>query len=484
MQENLYNLAFERSILSSIIFEPSQFDEMESILHVDDFYLAAHQDIYKAITTLSRADKPIDEEFLKKELERAKKFDEGIMLGILTANPISNTMAYVRELKDKAMKRHLLTLTTEIKRVTLEEELPGDEVIDIVEKKLYEITQESQSADFLDAPTVTDKTLAFIEEMKARGDSVLVGVDTGFAELNKMTTGFGKGDLIILAARPAMGKTSFALNIVQNLLDKGSGVAFFSLEMPAEQLMLRLLSIKTSIPLQKLRLGDVQGQEEKRLKDAIATMRKSHLFVDDGGSVNINQLRSRLRKLKSKHPEIELCVVDYLQIMNGLGSKDRHLEVSEISRGLKMLARELEMPIVALSQLNRGLESRHDKRPMLSDIRESGSIEQDADIILFVYRDDVYLYKEEKEREKQAKAEGKEFNSQYVEKEEEEAEIIIGKQRNGPTGHVKLTFQKKLTRFVDTPSFGGIEITYESIDTTSAKMGIDEGGGSVSMPVI
>ena len=164
MQENLYNLAFERSILSSIIFEPSQFDEMESILHVDDFYLAAHQDIYKAITTLSRADKPIDEEFLKKELERAKKFDEGIMLGILTANPISNTMAYVRELKDKAMKRHLLTLTTEIKRVTLEEELPGDEVIDIVEKKLYEITQESQSADFLDAPTVTDKTLAFIEE--------------------------------------------------------------------------------------------------------------------------------------------------------------------------------------------------------------------------------------------------------------------------------------------------------------------------------
>ncbi len=481
MEEQLYNLTFERSILSSIIFEPTQLDELEARLHVEDFYLSAHQDIYKAITALSRAEKPIDEEFLKQELERDKKFDEGVMLEILSANPISNTTAYVRELKEKAIKRHLLTLTTEIKRVTLEEELPSDEVVDIVEKKLYEITQENQSADFLDAPTVTDNTLKYIEEMKARGDSVLVGVDTGFAELNKMTTGFGKGDLVILAARPAMGKTSFALNMVQNLLNHGKGVAFFSLEMPAEQLMLRLLSIKTSIPLQKLRLGDVQGQEEKRLSDAISAMRNSKLFVDDGGSVNINQLRSRLRKLKGKHPEIEMCVVDYLQIMSGTGSKDRHLEVSEISRGLKMLARELEMPIIALSQLNRGLESRHDKRPMLSDIRESGSIEQDADIILFVYRDDVYLYKEEKEREKQAKSEGKEFVSQYVEKEEEEAEIIIGKQRNGPTGHVKLVFQKKLTRFVDAPTFGGIEISYESISEKSAEMGVDD---NVSMPVI
>ena len=484
MEESLYNLAFERSILSSIIFEPSQFDDFEMILKSEDFYLSAHQDIYKAITSLVQADKPIDEEFLKKELSREKKFDEKIMLEILTANPISNTHAYVLEVKDKALKRHLLTLTTEIKRVTVEEELPSDEVIDIVEKKLYEITQDNQTADFLDAPTITDATLAYIEEMKSRGDSVLVGVDTGFAELNRMTTGFGKGDLVILAARPAMGKTSFALNMVQNLLNHGKGVAFFSLEMPAEQLMLRLLSIKTSIYLTKLRLGDLDDRDQKRLNDATAQMRTSKLFVDDQGSVNINQLRSRLRKLKSKHPEIEMCVIDYLQIMSGTGGKDRHLEVSEISRGLKMLARELEMPIVALSQLNRGLEARNDKRPMLSDIRESGSIEQDADIILFVYRDDVYLYKEEKEREKAAIAEGKDFVSSYVEKEEEDAEIIIGKQRNGPTGHVKLVFQKKLTRFVDTPSFGGVEISYESIDTKSATMGIDEEPPNVSMPII
>ncbi len=481
MEESLYNIAFERSILSSIIFEPSQFDDIETQLKVDDFYLAGHQNIFKAMQELSASDKPIDEEFIKKELLKRKEFDENILLDILSANPISNTGAYVAEVKDKALKRHLLTLTTEIKRVTVEEELPGDEVIDIVERKLYEITQDSQTSDFQDAPDVTAKTMAYIEAMKARGNSILVGVDTGFAELNKMTTGFGKGDLIILAARPAMGKTSLVLNMVQNLINHNKGVAFFSLEMPSEQLMLRLLSIQTSIYLTKLRVGDINDEESQRLEDATAAMKASKLFIDDSSTVNINQLRSKLRKLKSQHPDIELAVIDYLQLLSAAGTKDRHQEVSEISRGLKMLARELEIPIIALSQLNRGLESRNDKRPMLSDIRESGSIEQDADIILFVYRDDVYLYKEEKEREKEALKEGKEFISQYVEKDEEEAEIIIGKQRNGPTGHVKLTFQKKYTRFVDTPTYNKTEIIYENIDMSDAEMEVTP---NVSMPTI
>ncbi len=483
MQDNLYNLAFERSILSSIVFEPQQFDDLSTALKKDDFYLPAHQDIFASMMTLLQKDEPIDEEFIKKELIKMKKFDEQVMLEILSANPISNTKAYVNEIKDKSLKRHLLTLTTEIKRVTVEEELPSAEVVDIVEKKLYEITQDNQTSDFKDSPTMTYDTMEYIKEMKARGNSVLVGVDTGFHELNKMTTGFGKGDLVIIAARPAMGKTSFILNTVNSLIMQGKGVAFFSLEMPAEQLMLRLLSIQTSIPLQQLRLGDMNDDQWSSLNSAIDKMNDAKLFVDDQGSININQLRSKLRKLKNQHPEIEIAVIDYLQIMQGVGSQDRHLQVSEISRGLKMLARELEMPVVALSQLNRGLESRNDKRPMLSDIRESGSIEQDADIILFVYRDDVYLYKEEKEREKAAKAEGKEFISEYIEKEEEEAEIIIGKQRNGPTGHVKLVFQKKLTRFVDAPSFArGVETVYENVDTRSAN--IDVGQPSVSMPTL
>ena len=481
MQDNLYNLAFERSVLSSIIFEPEQFDELSVALNQDDFYLPSHQDIYSAMTLLLQNQQPIDEEFIKKELLKIKKFDEQVLLEILSANPISNTKAYVDEIKDKALKRHLLTLTTEIKRVTVEEELPSAEVIDIVEKKLYEITQDNQTSDFKDSPKMTFDTMKYIEEMKARGNSVLVGVDTGFGELNRMTTGFGKGDLVIIAARPAMGKTSFILNTVNSLILDGKGVAFFSLEMPAEQLMLRLLSIQTSIPLTQLRLGDMNDGQWASLNGAIDRMNSSKLFVDDQGSININQLRSKLRKLKNQHPEIEIAVIDYLQIMQGVGMQDRHLQVSEISRGLKMLARELEMPIVALSQLNRGLEARNDKRPMLSDIRESGSIEQDADIILFVYRDDVYLYKEEKEREKAAKAEGKEFVSEYVEKEEEDAEIIIGKQRNGPTGHVKLVFQKKLTRFVDAPTFAhAVETVYENIDTSSATIDIP----NIDMPAL
>lgn len=483
MQDNLYNLAFERSILSSIVFEPQQFDELSSKLKKDDFYLPAHQDIFAAMIVLLQKDQPIDEEFIKKELQKAKKFDEQIMLEILSANPISNTKAYVDEIKDKSLKRHLLTLTTEIKRVTVEEQLSSAEVIDIVEKKLYEITQDSQTSDFKDSVKMTYDTMEYIKEMKARGNNILVGVDTGYHELNKMTTGFGKGDLVIIAARPAMGKTSFILNTVNSLILQGKGVAFFSLEMPAEQLMLRLLSIQTSIPLQKLRVGDMDDNQWGSLNVAIDRMNSAKLYVDDQGSININQLRSKLRKLKNQHPEIEIAVIDYLQIMMGVGTQDRHLQVSEISRGLKMLARELSMPIVALSQLNRGLESRNDKRPMLSDIRESGSIEQDADIILFVYRDDVYLYKEEKEREKAAKADGKEFTPTYVEREEEEAEIIIGKQRNGPTGHVKLIFQKKLTRFVDAPKHApAFETVFENVDTRSAN--ISMGNSSISMPTL
>ena len=482
MEETLYNLAFERSVLSSIIFDPAQFDDIEVVLKTDDFYLVAHQEIYHSMLSLASRDLPIDEEFLKKELSGRNKFDERVMVEILTANPIANITAYMQEIKDKALKRHLLSFTTDIKRVTLEEDLNAVDIVDMVEKKLYEITQSSQATDFKDAPRVTTDTRAYIDEMKARGDSVLVGVDTGYAELNQKTTGFGKGDLVIIAARPAMGKTSFALNMVQNLINKGKGVAFFSLEMPAEQLMLRLLSVQTSIQLQRLRVGDINQDESKRLNDAMDKMNNSKLFIDDHGSVNINQLRSKLRKLKSRHPEIELAVIDYLQIMSGTGGKDRHLEVSEISRGLKMLARELEIPIVALSQLNRSLESRSDKRPMLSDIRESGAIEQDADIILFVYRNDVYLYAEEKERAKKALEEGKPYENKFQEKEEEDAEIIIGKQRNGPTGIINLIFQKKFTRFIDRPAYGSTQIIYETIDMKPAKMDIDD--QPMSMPII
>jgi replicative DNA helicase len=253
-----------------------------------------------------------------------------------------------------------------------------------------------------------------------------------------------------------MGKTAFCLNLAQTALDNNQGVAIFSLEMPAEQLMLRMLSAKTSIPLQKLKVGNMDDDEWTRLSDAAEVMSKSNLYIDDQGNVDINQLRSRLRKLKTKQNEIALCIVDYLQLMTSVTSKDRHLEVSDISRGLKLLARELSIPIIALSQLNRSLESRSDKRPTLSDIRESGAIEQDADMILFVYRDDVYKQRDEREKEKK----DEKYKSTFQEKEVEEAEIIVGKNRNGPLGVAKLLFHKKYTKFVDKESSVS-EIAYQ-----------------------
>jgi replicative DNA helicase len=312
--------------------------------------------------------------------------------------------------------------------------------------------------------------------MKEMGTNYLIGETTGFESLDRRTTGFNGGDLVIIAARPAMGKTAFVLNMALENVEQNKGVIFFSLEMPAEQLMLRMLSIKTSIPLQDLRKGNLTDEQWSHLSDAIDDLSNKKLFVDDSGSVNINQLRARVRKLASREENsISLVVIDYIGLMNATGNKDRHLEVQEISRGLKMLAREMNIPVVALSQLNRGLESRPDKRPMLSDLRESGAIEQDADIIMFVYRDDVYKERDEARKEKEAKDKGEEYKSAFVNKPEEEAEIIIGKQRNGPIGTVKLTFQKALTRFVDNYQDNSsvspnMAIRYENMDTKEANV--------------
>jgi replicative DNA helicase len=315
--------------------------------------------------------------------------------------------------------------------------------------------------------TINLETLDLIHEMKARGDSYLIGETTGFISLDKKTTGFNGGDLVIIAARPAMGKTALVLNMALKNIEAGKGVVIFSLEMPSSQLMLRLLAAKTSIPLQDLRKGSMNDQQWSTLTSAFDDLNTKKLWVDDNGSLNINQLRARVRKLaQNKDNNVSMIVIDYLQLMQGTGTKDRHQEVSEISRGLKMLAREIGIPIIALSQLNRGLESRPDKRPMLSDIRESGSIEQDADIIMFVYRDDVYKERDELRKEKEAKDRGEQYTSTFVNKPEEDAELIIGKQRNGPTGTVKLIFQKMLTRFVDKEQGEApIETIYNTMDT-------------------
>jgi replicative DNA helicase len=285
--------------------------------------------------------------------------------------------------------------------------------------------------------------------------------------------------LFLLEDMTVTHNTALVLNMALKAIERNEGVAFFSLEMPAEQLMLRLLSAKTSIPLQQLRVGDLRDEQWSQLSAATDELSQKKLFVDDGGYATIHHVRSKLRKLKTQHPEISVAIIDYLQLMSGEGKEGRQQEVSEISRGLKQLARELQIPIVALSQLNRGLEARENKRPMLSDLRESGAIEQDADIILFVYRDDVYREAKEKEKEMKAKAEGKEYTSDFRKKSEEEAEIIIGKQRNGPTGTVDLIFQKQYTRFVDASHAPAFEVVYEESDIPA-----NTGNISVDMPPI
>ncbi len=458
--DNLHNINIERSVLSSILFNPVSFEEVASSLKPRDFYLPAHKYIFEAMQECERDDLPIDEEFVKKKLKQEERFDENAMLEILSTNPLPSIKAYVEEIREKSIKRELVKLTADIKEVAVDKDLPSNEVVDLVQQKLYQITADSSSKEFRDSPEMTHATIEHILEMKKRGNSGIIGVDTGFVELNKKTTGFGDGDLIIVAARPSMGKTALTLTLAQRALDDNRGVAIFSLEMPAEQLMLRMLSAKTSIPLQRLKVGDMNDDEWSRLNHAADTIGSKKFFVDDNGNVTIHNVRAKLRKLKTQHPQIALCVIDYLQLMTSVGNKDRHQEVSDISRGLKLLARELDMPIIALSQLNRGVESRHDKRPMMSDIRESGAIEQDADLIMFVYRDDVYREREEKDKEQKARVSGNEYRSSFVENPEESAELIIGKNRNGPTGTVKMIFQKACVKFIDASGIP-MEVVYD-----------------------
>jgi replicative DNA helicase len=463
MQNQLFNINIERALLGSILFEPSLYEDVVSILKAEDFYLPFHKEIFIVMEELYRADEPIDEEFVKEKLQLKKKFDEKSFLEILATNPLSSVNAYAKDIKEKAIKRELIHFAGEIRKTVDKEDISAVDIIDVLQSKLYKITQESTSKDFRDSKDIITSALSHMWEMKAKGNSLLVGLDTGFANLNTKTAGFSPGDLIIIAARPSMGKTAFALNIAQHILDQNKGVVIFSLEMPAEHLFLRMLSAKASIPLQKLRTGDLLDSEWSEISRLCEEYMHKKFFVDDEGLINIHQLRAKLRKLKSKHSEIELAIIDYLQLMSGGSQKDRHLEISEISRGLKLLARELNIPIIALSQLNRSLESRDDKRPMLSDLRESGAIEQDADIILFIYRDDVYRLKELRKKA-QKSGQGVSFEEKKVER----AEIIIGKQRNGPTGVILLSFHKEHVRFAEEET----EIERKSFEAKSTEFEI------------
>jgi len=473
--DSIYSINIERAVLSSIFFNGDEIEDVLGILKPKDFYLPAHQKIFEAMVKLHNDLMPIDEEFIRKRVN-PKDVDDSILLEILSANPITNTQAYIKEIKDGSVKRELTSLATTIKKVSIEEQLNANDALDLIQGQLYKICTNSASSELKNMEVITDNTLSYIKKMKELGNKHLIGETTGFQDLDKKTTGFNEGDLVIIAARPAMGKTALVLNMALANIEANKGVIFFSLEMPAEQLMLRLLATKTSIPLQNLRKGDMDDNQWSNLTSAFEDLNTKKLFVDDSGSVNINQLRARVRKLaQNGENNISMVIIDYLQLMQGTANKDRHQEVSDISRGLKMLAREMKIPVIALSQLNRGLESRPDKRPMLSDLRESGAIEQDADIIMFVYRDDVYKQRDEARKEKEAKDRGEQYKSTFLNKPVEEAEVIIGKQRNGPIGTVKLDFQKRFTRFVNRENESGVptEVIFTSISDANKETNIE-----------
>lgn len=454
----LYDLDMERAILNSILLNPDILSEIFDTINSNDFYLKGHSDIYRAMVDCLNSDQPIATTFLKNKL--GANYDENIIADILSTSAIVDAIEYANELKEKSIKRSLVKLAQNIPN-KVSEDKPSRDMVDEISSELYKVSDTKKSGAIKHSPEIISNFVDYLKKQSELDEKGVVGLSTGFRGLNERTNGFKRGDLIIVAARPGMGKTTICLNFINQVLNDNLGVVFFSLEMPAEQIMMRMLSSKTSIPLQSIITAKMDDDELTRLSDACEYMSSRKLFVHDSGYVNIHQIRTQMRKLKTAHPEISLCVIDYIGLMMSTSNfNERHLQIAEISRGLKLLARELDMPIIALSQLNRGLESRDNKRPMLSDLRESGAIEQDADMILFVYREEVYLAQDEKENEQKAKREGKEYVAKWKPENpfEEKAEIIVGKNRNGEPGIVEVVFEKRFTRFVD-KSFSPVHTT-------------------------
>jgi len=449
-----FDLDLERAILSSCLVSEDAYASLAGDIEPTDFSLKAHQDIFKAIIACANAGEPISLSFLKKH----KKLDEQILNDIIATPSMVDLVSYVKELREKSIKRQLLSFA-HLLPSRINENRPVSEISDELSKEIFNLTNRVNSKDIKDIDLVLSELLDEFKRQKSSENKGIIGLDTGFEELNTMTKGFKGGEFIIIAARPGMGKTTLCLNFIEKILKQDKGVVMFSLEMPSSQIMQRMLAAKTSISLQKILTADLNDDEWSRISDACNEYSKKKFFIYDSGYATITDVRAILRRLKSMEESISLCVIDYIGLMMSHSNfSDRHLQVSEISRGLKLLARELDIPIIALSQLNRSLENRSNKRPMLSDLRESGAIEQDADTILFVYRDEVYREQEEKERENKAKAEGKEYQRLFMPNPlQENAELIIGKNRNGPVGTSEVLFLKEKSCFIDKPRFEATE---------------------------
>lgn len=428
------NLEAEQSVLGAILLDNEALPKVIELLSPSDFYRDSHRKIFNAMEDQFNKGQTIDLVTLSDYLERTNALDAvgGISyLSTLVSQvpTAANVRYHARIIKEKALIRALLKSTTDIAAKVYESPLEADELVDYAERTIFEIADKRTKTSFSTLKDVIKSSFEMIEKLYDK-KGALTGAPSGFPDLDEMTTGFQPGDLIIIGGRPSMGKTAFGLNIAQRVgLDMKEPVAVFSLEMSKEQLALRMLCSEAMVDSNSVRKGFVRKEDWNKLTSAAGRLAEAPIFIDDSSNITVLEMRAKARRLKMEHGGISLIVVDYLQLMKGRGNFERReQEISEISRSLKGLAKELHVPVIALSQLNRMVEARQDRRPTLADLRESGAIEQDADVIMFLYRDEVY-------NKNNTSNKGL-------------AEIIISKQRNGPTGTIKLTFLASSTRFV------------------------------------
>ena len=428
-----HSVESEQSILGSIILDKDAIITVAETVNPSDFYKEAHKIIYESMLSLNSNNEPIDLITLIEELRKEGHLDNigGIsyLTSLSTIVPTtSNVKYYANIVKEKSVMRQLIKASNEIINLGYDASTDVQEILNKAEKSIFDISQEKSGDDIQPINAVLQDTFDMIEKLCTEKKEV-TGITTGFKDLNKKINGLQRTDLILLAARPAMGKTAFSLNLVQNAALKGdASVAVFSLEMSKEQLVQRMLSAQSNVELSKIKTGTLGESDWPRIIDGMAVLSEAKIFIDDTPGIKISEIRSKCRRLKMEKG-LDLILIDYLQLMEGEGkNENRQQEIAKISRSLKILAKELDCPVVALSQLSRSPELRKDHRPILSDLRESGSIEQDADIVMFLYRDEYYHDDSEKKNI---------------------GEVIVAKNRHGETGNVELVWFGQVQKFAD-----------------------------------
>lgn len=432
------NVEAEQSVLGSVLLHPDSLVSANEFIEPSDFYRRAHQLIFEAMLELNNRNEAIDVVTVSNLLNAKGQLEDtggmpymAELAGIVPT--AANVEYYSKIVEEKALLRRLIRTATDIAADGYDENDEVAAILDKAERSILEVSEKRNRSGFTPISHILNQTIEQIDQLYQSNEEI-TGLSTGYKMLDQMTAGLQKDELIILAARPGVGKTAFALNVAQNIGTKtDETIALFSLEMGAEQLVNRMLCAEGSILASNLRTGNLSEEEWQKLIIAMGSLSKANIYIDDTPGIRIAEIRAKCRRLKQEKGNIGLIVIDYLQLIEGTGRENRQQEVSEISRQLKKLAKELSVPVIALSQLSRGVEQRQDKRPMLSDLRESGSIEQDADIVAFLYRDDYYRSEDGEEEDDEG--------------ENNVVEVIIEKNRSGARGTVKLLFVKEYNKF-------------------------------------